>query len=151
MEDNRGRFFIFVAGYPDNMERFLKANPGLNSRFDKILKFEDYLPSELMEIGRQMLSEKGITATTDAAAHLEKYFAYIYEYRDKYFGNARTVRSIILEAIKNQNLRLAANQSKGGQKTDPNVLTLSDVANFRTDKSDFVFNRKTIGFGKKKK
>ena len=42
MEDNRGQFFVFAAGYPDNMETFLKANPGLNSRFDKILKFDDY-------------------------------------------------------------------------------------------------------------
>jgi len=50
MEDNRGEFFVFVAGYPDNMEEFLKANPGLNSRFDKILKFEDYEPKQLMEI-----------------------------------------------------------------------------------------------------
>ena len=133
MEDHRGKFFIFVAGYPDNMERFLKANPGLNSRFDKVLKFEDYQPNELMEIGRQMLSEKGITPTTDAGEHLEKYFKFIYDYRDKYFGNARTVRSIILEAIKNQNLRLAAaNNSKGGKKIDPNVMTLADVAKFKT-------------------
>ena len=149
MEDHRGKFFIFVAGYPDNMERFLKTNPGLNSRFDKVLKFEDYEPAELMEIGRQMLAEKEITATTDAAEHLEKYFKFVYDYRDKYFGNARTVRSIILEAIKNQNLRLAANKTKGGQTVDASVLTLADVINFRTDKSGFVFNRKTIGFGNK--
>lgn len=147
MEDHRGQFFIFVAGYPDNMEKFLKANPGLNSRFDRILKFEDYSPAELTEIGRQMLAEKGITPTADAAEHLKVYFKFIYEYRDKYFGNARAVRSIILEAIKNQNLRLAANRSKGDQQTDPNMLTLADVAKFRADKSGFVFNRKTIGFG----
>jgi len=103
-----------------------------------------------MEIGRQMLLEKGITPTTDAGEHLKKYFKFIYDYRDKYFGNARTVRSIILEAIKNQNLRLAAaNNSKGGKKIDPNVMTFADVAKFKTDKSGFVFNRKTIGFGQK--
>jgi len=147
MEDHRGQFFIFVAGYPDNMEKFLKANPGLNSRFDSILKFEDYSAPELTEIGRQMLADKGIVPSTDAEEHLKAYFKFIYEYRDKYFGNARAVRSVILEAIKNQNLRLAANRSKGDPYTDPNVLTLADVANFRADKSSFVFNRKTIGFG----
>ena len=42
MEDKRGAFFVFAAGYPENMETFLKANPGLRSRFDKVLKFEDY-------------------------------------------------------------------------------------------------------------
>ena len=50
MEDNRGEFFVFVAGYPENMDAFLKANPGLRSRFDKVLKFEDYSPEELAEI-----------------------------------------------------------------------------------------------------
>ena len=47
MEDKRGQFFVFAAGYPDNMEAFLKANPGLSSRFDKVLRFEDYSPEEL--------------------------------------------------------------------------------------------------------
>ncbi|CAG0906722.1 unnamed protein product, partial [Cyprideis torosa] len=42
MEDNRGEFFVFAAGYPGNMEKFLKANPGLSSRFDKTFHFEDY-------------------------------------------------------------------------------------------------------------
>nr|WP_290930852.1 hypothetical protein [Haliscomenobacter sp.] len=50
MEDMRGQFFVFVAGYTDNMETFLKANPGLNSRFDKMLRFEDYMPDELLQI-----------------------------------------------------------------------------------------------------
>ena len=38
MEDHRGEFFVFVAGYPQNMDNFMKANPGLRSRFDKVLK-----------------------------------------------------------------------------------------------------------------
>ena len=50
MEDKRGEFFVFVAGYPDNMETFMKANPGLSSRFDKILKFEDYSSHDLLKI-----------------------------------------------------------------------------------------------------
>lgn len=146
MEDHRGQFFIFVAGYPDNMEQFLKANPGLNSRFDKVLKFDDYQPADLMKIAMQMLDQKAIKPTTDAAAHLNTYFEFLYDYRDKYFGNARTVRNVIQEAIKNQNLRLAENGKKGGTPADPKVLTLADVANFKTDKSGFVFNKKTIGF-----
>ena len=107
MEDHRGLFFVFVAGYPDNMEAFLKANPGLNSRFDKILKFEDYTPDELLKIAMLMLEERGMLATKEAKAHLKRYLHFLHEFRDKYFGNARTVRSIVLEAIKNQNLRLA--------------------------------------------
>ncbi len=147
MEDNRGRFFVFVAGYPDNMEAFLKANPGLNSRFDKILRFDDYEPEELSRIALLMLSEEGLTPSPEAEEHLKKYLAYIYEFRDKYFGNARTVRNAIQEAIKAHNLRLAAMpMEQRSAEIHENLLTLDDVAVLKLDKSDFVFNRKSIGF-----
>lgn len=146
MEDHRGKFFVFVAGYPDNMETFLKANPGLSSRFDKVLKFEDYSPEELHQIAQLMLSEHGIVPTPEAEAHLKKYLAFTYEYRDKYFGNARTVRSIVLEAIKNQNLRLASVPVEERDHTSAHLLTLEDVAHLKTEKDQGVFTRKTIGF-----
>lgn len=146
MEDSRGKFFVFVAGYPDNMESFLKANPGLNSRFDKILKFEDYSPKDLNQIAMLMLDEKGIVPTPEAAEHLRRYFVYMHEYRDKYFGNARTVRNVVTEAIKNQNLRLAALDVNERLSTSVNVMTVEDVAPLKTDKQDDVFNKKSIGF-----
>ena len=146
MEDHRGAFFVFVAGYPDNMERFLKANPGLNSRFDKVLKFDDYLPDELFRIALLMLEEKGLVPTPEAEEHLHRYLEFIYEYRDKYFGNARTVRNIVLEAVKNQNLRIAALSRQDRRETKLNALELEDVSNFRLDKEGFIFNKKTIGF-----
>ena len=146
MEDHRGAFFVFVAGYPDNMEAFLKANPGLNSRFDKILKFEDYLPAELLEIALLMFEERNIVPTKTAKAHLKKYLKFIYDFRDKYFGNARTVRSVVLEAIKNQNLRLASLSPEEREATALNELTFNDVESFKLDKDSFIFNKKTIGF-----
>jgi SpoVK/Ycf46/Vps4 family AAA+-type ATPase len=146
MEDHRGKFFLFVAGYPDNMEAFLKANPGLNSRFDKVLKFEDYNPEELNRIALLMLEEQHLIPTPEAAEHLHKYLAFLYEYRDKYFGNARTVRNVVNEAVKNQNLRLASLSLDERELASPNLLTLDDVASFKMDKDGFVFNKKTIGF-----
>ncbi|GAB5550868.1 MAG: hypothetical protein Sapg2KO_04590 [Saprospiraceae bacterium] len=146
MEDNRGQFFVFVAGYPDNMERFLKANPGLSSRFDKILKFKDYEPEELLQIAMQMLEIRKLIPTPEATAHLREYLAFQYEYRDKYFGNARTVRNIVTEAIKNQNLRLAALSYEARSATPDNLLTIDDVRSFKSDSSSFDFNKKTIGF-----
>jgi len=146
MEDLRGRFFLFVAGYPDNMETFLKANPGLSSRFDKVLRFDDYHPTELHQIALQMLEEKSMLTSPEASDHLKGYLEFLYEYRDKFFGNARTVRQVINEAIKNQNLRLAALPREEREKTPDNVLTMEDVSTFKSDKSSFVFNKKTIGF-----
>ncbi|MAT55341.1 MAG: AAA family ATPase [Saprospirales bacterium] len=146
MEDNRGHFFVFVAGYPDNMEAFLKANPGLSSRFDKILKFEDYNPEDLYRIAMQMFEEMGVVVAPEAQEHLDKYFKFLYRYRDKYFGNARTVRQLVAEAIKNQNLRLAALTPEERENITSNVLVLDDVAEFKMDSSGFIFNKRGIGF-----
>jgi SpoVK/Ycf46/Vps4 family AAA+-type ATPase len=148
MEDNRGQFFVFVAGYPDNMESFLKANPGLNSRFDKILKFEDYKPSELNEIALFMIQEKGMRIEKEAQDFLLDYMHFIYEYRDKYFGNARTVRGIVDDAVRNHNLRFAALSKPLRKKADPDLITLEDMKTFSKDKESSIFTKKSIGFRK---
>jgi AAA lid domain len=150
MEDLRGKFFVFAAGYPDNMEIFLKANPGLNSRFDKILSFEDYSPEELLEIALKMFDDEGLKVTSKSEAHLGSYFNYIHKYRDKYFGNARTVRNLVSEAIKYQNLRLASQYEISGNRGNSVQITFDDVKMFTLDKEggEFVFNKKTIGFNK---
>ena len=146
MEDLRGQFFVFAAGYPDNMEKFLKTNPGLSSRFDKVLKFEDYNPAELMQIAKMMLDEHEVVMTEEAEAHMKRYLTFIHEFRDKYFGNARTIRKIMIEALKNMNLRLAAVPVAERDPKMINVLTYKDVEPFKLDKSGFLFNKKTIGF-----
>jgi len=128
------------------MEEFLKANPGLNSRFDKILKFDDYEPEELLEIALYMFTEKEFKLNKTAKEHLANYLAFLYEFRDKYFGNARSVRNIVTEVIKNQNLRLAALAKSKRTKAAIQTITLDDVKTFKLDKDDFVFNKKTIGF-----
>lgn len=146
MEDKRGQFFVFVAGYPDNMEAFMKANPGLSSRFDKVLKFEDYSSHDLMKIALVMFEEQGIVPAPEAEEYLARYFEFLHRYRDKYFGNARTVRQVVIEAIKNQNLRLASLTPDERENLSSNVLNLEDVINFKLDTSSFIFNRQGIGF-----
>jgi hypothetical protein len=129
------------------MEKFLKANPGLNSRFDKVLKFEDYTAAELMEIAQVMLKEKKYKLDLAASQHLKSYFAYIYDHRDKYFGNARTVRNVVVAAIKFQNIRLA--DQPAIEPGTESIISFEDVSKFKLDKSGFIFNKRGIGFGKK--
>ncbi len=145
MEDKRGQFFVFAAGYPDNMETFLKANPGLSSRFDKILRFEDYSPEELNEIAIHMITTQEMRISPKALEHLTMYFKFLYDYRDKYFGNARSIRQVIQEVIKNQNLRLAKSNDP---KTQSTLITFEDVKEFTKDKLLPNFQRQSIGFRK---
>lgn len=148
MEDHRGEFFVFVAGYPEQMDTFLKANPGLASRFDQTLRFEDYSPEELLEIALYMFQQEHYRVAEEAREYLGKYLSFLYQFRDRYFGNARTVRQVVLEILKNQNLRMAS----GKVDVDPelsHLVTLDDVSTFTFDKDKLnLFTRRSIGYGK---
>jgi SpoVK/Ycf46/Vps4 family AAA+-type ATPase len=145
MEDNRGDFVVIVAGYTDNMKRFLESNPGLHSRFDRGYHFEDYSAAELFDIGIKMLANNSIKAEEAALSHLKSYMEFMLNTRNKFFGNARNVRKIIEESIKNQHLRLA--------KIDPaertidmiQALILEDVEEFKID-YNAIPETKSIGF-----
>jgi len=145
MEDHRGEFFVFVAGYPDNMEHFLKTNPGLNSRFDRILKFEDYAPRELCDIAQKMLSDENLNLQTEAKTLLFTELEDMHISKDKYFGNARTVRTVVSDIIRFQNLRLAANRH-ADKKQDIAQIILEDVRKAVKAKTEQVFRKSTIGF-----
>ena len=144
MEDDRGEFFVFAAGYPDNMEVFLKANPGLRSRFDKVLKFEDYSPEELMSIAESMIKQNGYHILTPAKDYLFDQLQELHQTRNKYFGNAREVRKIVLDIIKNQNLRLA---QVNGQANENDII-IDDLKQISAHSDSDLFSREGIGFKK---
>jgi len=147
MEDHRGEFFVFAAGYPDNMEQFLKANPGLNSRFDKILKFDDYAPEELSQIAEKMLSEDEFVLSAKARDLLVSELINLHLRKDKFFGNARTVRTIVSDIIRYQNLRLASQHVEGKPRILSNKIAESDVIMAVKAKTDEAFKKSSIGFG----
>ncbi|HHJ49347.1 MAG TPA: AAA family ATPase, partial [Phaeodactylibacter sp.] len=147
MEDHRGKFFVFVAGYPDNMDAFLKANPGLSSRFDKILKFEDYTPEQLHQIALLILDERQMIMTPEADAELRELLASEYRSRSRYFGNAREVRKLMEELIKRQNLRLAQVAAEERKNMPVNLIQLEDVQAVGRQQKDQNIRRQQIGFG----
>lgn len=146
MEDFRGRFFVFAAGYPDNMETFLKANPGLQSRFDRILKFEDYTAQQMQAIAEKMLRDEGYRLSPKASEMLNAYLNDLYVKRDKFFGNARTVRKLMNEAIKSQNLRIAAGNNLSASRSVTSVILPEDISKVIGLQDEESFKKKTIGF-----
>lgn len=94
-----GKFAVILAGYPDEMRQFLDANPGLRSRFptSNFITLPDYSNQELIDIGGKLASENDYVMTDDALKALEERIER--ERVDDTFGNARTVRNLVLEAI----------------------------------------------------
>ncbi len=130
MEDLRGELVVIAVGYPDNMLRFLEANPGLRSRFDRKLTFMDYNAEELLAIARLMLSKEEILMAPATEAHLAGFFGYLDRTKNKFFGNARAVRKVIEKAVKNQHLRLASLAPETRSPEMLQRLELTDVIEF---------------------
>jgi len=133
MEDNRGAFVVICAGYTEEMEEFLKMNPGLKSRFDRKFFFDDYNETDLYLIAFSMVKSLDFELNAEAAEHMKKHIEALCSYRDKFFGNAREIRKSISEAIKNQNLRLAEIQKDKRTKEMMKTITLKDVEELTTE------------------
>ena len=106
MEDYRDRLVVIVAGYGDEMTRFINSNPDLKSRFSRYFHFEDYTPQELVEIFYIFCERHNYTLTEAAKEVLLTRFKELYDYRDKSFGNGRLVRNMFEKAIEKQANRL---------------------------------------------
>lgn len=131
MEDDRDRLIVIVAGYTDEMDRFIKSNPGLTSRFTRAFKFIDYTPEELYEIFHRTCEAGKYLLEEAASEKLMRYFAYIYRSRSKTFGNARKIRNVFEEIIRNQSARIAEVEDL----TDDILVTikLEDIENSIND------------------
>lgn len=146
MEDHRGEFIVIVAGYTDNMSRFLESNPGLKSRFDKFIHFEDYQAEELFIIGENMLKKEFLFLDEGAAAHLKNYIAELTLIRNQYFGNARTMRKLVADVVHHQNLRMAGIPSIERTPDMIKTVTLDDVKSFAVTNEGKTTQRESIGF-----
>ena len=139
MEDQRGQFCVILAGYPSEMEELIRVNPGLASRVQFTLHFQDYTREELEEIALHFLKRKGYEMDSSAMQLLLDITEY---YRTKpNFANARTVRNILEQVIMNQNLR----EDEKNQKD--NLLILSDVQDYLDDEN-IDLNRASVKLNK---
>lgn len=107
MENYRDRIVVIVAGYPGEMSRFLNANPGLQSRFNRYFNFEDYNSGELLAIFSKICEQNHFILTPESKNILLKRLTLLYDNRAKNFGNGRLARNIFDKTIEKQANRLA--------------------------------------------
>ena len=105
MEDHRDDLVVIVAGYTELMDRFIHSNPGLESRFNRFLMFEDYTLEQMVAIFK-MQCKKGCYVLAEGTEELVRDFI-SEESADDSFGNARGVRNLFEHILVAQNNRLA--------------------------------------------
>ena len=102
MEDQREDFVVIVAGYSEPMNRFLESNPGLKSRFNKSITFEDYSPNELLDIFELFCKLNDMRLSSDARDYLTQYLSKLSNEKSENFANGREMRNLFEKTFTNQ-------------------------------------------------
>ena len=105
MEDNRERIVVIVAGYPNEMRRFIESNPGLGSRFTKTIDFPPYGVADLCEILKRMAARQKFSLPDDFQAALTPWIEQRSKVQD--WGNARSMRTLLEKARESQAIRIS--------------------------------------------
>jgi nitrous oxidase accessory protein NosD len=117
MEDDRDKFIVIAAGYPGDMEAFLKSNTGFRSRFRQFIDFPDYTPQELLAIFLAIAKKTGTTLTPALQQRLASHLTHLHAHRDDTYANARTVDNLFQKIVGNQARRI-----------DPSTATREQLA-----------------------
>lgn len=107
MEDNRDDFVVIVAGYTEPMEVFINSNPGLKSRFNKYIEFEDYSIDDLEKIFMMNCKKYDYVLEEDVDKHIRELIVQRKMEHSENYANAREVRNLFEEIITNQAKRVA--------------------------------------------
>ena len=125
MEDDRDRLVVIVAGYTEEMKKFIDANSGLASRFTHYVEFPDYTAEELAAIFRMNAKKSQYVLSPDVEKWLDAFIRVRTKNRDRKFGNGRWARTLFEEAVSRQAMRVSkiADPTQDQLKT----LTMKDV------------------------
>ncbi|MDQ6598112.1 AAA family ATPase [Bacillus salipaludis] len=124
IENYREDLVVVLAGYTEDMERFMKVNPGLSSRFPLKIEFPDYTPEQLAEMTELLSNNKGFFLASDVNVRLIDFYNQRQILGKNDSGNGRLVRNTIEQAIRNQAIRIVENAEI--KEADLNQLTLED-------------------------
>jgi SpoVK/Ycf46/Vps4 family AAA+-type ATPase len=126
-EDDRERLVIVLAGYPQDMDRLLRSNPGLASRFSTRITFPSYSAEQLTRIAESIAGEAGDTFDPDAVPVLASIFSQASEqgHVDE-LGNGRFARSLFERAAATRDLRIS-HQGEAATAADLTTVLAADV------------------------
>jgi SpoVK/Ycf46/Vps4 family AAA+-type ATPase len=126
-EDDRDRLVIVLAGYPGDMDRFLRSNPGLGSRFSTRVTFPSYTAADLSEIARLHAAQAGDFFEPDAMRVLDEILAQAEQAgRIDELGNGRFARSLFERACACRDVRVVR-LGESATAADLTTLTAADV------------------------
>jgi SpoVK/Ycf46/Vps4 family AAA+-type ATPase len=126
-EDDRDRLVIVLAGYPDDMDRFLRSNPGLASRFSTRVTFPSYRPDDLVQISRLLAEQAGDAFDPQAIEILKEIFTHACAMgRVDELGNGRFARSLFERACASRDVRVVR-LGEEATAEDLTTVTAADV------------------------
>ena len=106
LEDYRDDLVVIVAGYTEPMKKFFDSNPGLKSRFNTFIEFEDYSVDELDDILVGMCVNNDYELSEDAKACAHSYLNNKVETKEDNFANGRMVRNLYEDLVMNHARRV---------------------------------------------
>ena len=133
LEDYRNDLVVIVAGYTEPMKHFFEANPGLKSRFNTYIEFDDYKKEELVDILNSMCEADDYIIDNSAMLEIDNYLSEIIAKKGKVFSNARFVRNVYERLVMNHAKRVV-------KLTSFDTITLKKI--IKDDVSVEVFNHK---------
>lgn len=131
MEDNRDRLVVIAAGYKQEMHDFIDANPGLKSRFSRVMEFADFTAFQLAEIFDMMAHKHGYKLADDATGELTEIVGDALAAGDRHFGNARFIRNLFELSVTHLANRVA--QMDAPEMDDLILIRQEDLRNCRAD------------------
>ena len=120
MEDDRESVAVILAGYSNEMKQLIRSNPGLSSRVNTTIEFDDYTPLQLGRIFEHLCEQNQYEIPSDARHRVLMGFHHLYRQRDRHFGNGRLARNIFEDSVR----RLADRIADASQLTESLLTTL---------------------------